>query len=132
LIEIVVSAALGVLGWAAVRVVSKVDALDAKVDVLSTQHAGFEITLKNGLTTQVQKLDDLISGHIAGEEQRILEALRNPDTRSRRGDAKREVREAVAEERKALRDRIAREQWTHATVVAWLDTALAAREKASE
>lgn len=83
MIEIVVSAALAVLAWVGVRVVNKVDALDAKVDALAEQHAGFEATLKNGLSSQVQSLEALIASHIDGEEERIVELVARQIPRGR-------------------------------------------------
>lgn len=87
--EWLLAVAMGILSWAALRIVGKVDSLDAKLDNVDGRVISIEAKIDNGLTHGVEEmkegfgsLNKRLSEHIADEEKRILEYQRGTTRRT--------------------------------------------------
>lgn len=94
--EWLLAAAMGLLSWAALRLVAKVDAIDTKLDSTDGRLIRVEAKIDNGLTHGVEEmkegfhaLNDRLTEHIKDEEERIL----NYQRATQRGGSTRRTRE---------------------------------------
>jgi hypothetical protein len=81
--ELVLTTATGVVGWAALRLVRRVDDLGGKLDLIKDLFAihdkalaGVVIKLENGLSTEIAELKRDIREHMDGEEMRIITMMK--------------------------------------------------------
>jgi len=81
--ELVLTTATGVVGWAALRLVRRVDDLGGKLDSIKDMFAvhdkalaGVAVKLENGLSTEIAELKKDIREHMDGEEMRIIAVMK--------------------------------------------------------